>query len=295
MEYRAVHNLYNYSKTWQGTEYNFSAAEFVIELVWAGTDTPSGPKVVLRSRSANATSITPYFEAYIQNEDTTTEAFRSDPAWFHYPMDIDQALTQTDPALYRMGDLVTPDSQFWLDIDGGSEMGGKTFKLITGSLSNTELNGLATSFISQFAVQYTDENAILRQLLFCPHVYSISALTNTVTYDGNGNTGGTVPVDPNSPYVSGATVTVLGNTGNLARTGYVFAGWNTAANGSGTSYAVGSHFTMPAANVILYAQWISSPPIPTMSECGAIILITLLAGVGLWEVGRRNRRTLGRV
>ena len=75
--------------------------------------------------------------------------------------------------------------------------------------------------------------------------YDIAVLklsdTNTVTYDGNGNTGGTVPVDASSPYLQGATVTVLGNTGTLVKTGYTFAGWNTAANGSGTSYTAGSH------------------------------------------------------
>ncbi|MEM4247794.1 MAG: InlB B-repeat-containing protein, partial [Candidatus Nanoarchaeia archaeon] len=78
--------------------------------------------------------------------------------------------------------------------------------------------------------------------------------TYTVTYDGNGNTGGTAPTDSNS-YSAGATVTVLGNTGNLSKTGYVFAGWNTAANGSGTSYQSGDTFTMPSSNVTLYAQW----------------------------------------
>ncbi|HBX24233.1 MAG TPA: hypothetical protein DEF34_11480, partial [Desulfotomaculum sp.] len=50
--------------------------------------------------------------------------------------------------------------------------------------------------------------------------------TYTVTYDGNGNTSGSVPVDSNT-YITGATVTVLGNTGNLVKTGYTFAGWNT--------------------------------------------------------------------
>ena len=38
----------------------------------------------------------------------------------------------------------------------------------------------------------------------------------------------------------GATVTVLGNTGSLVKTGYTFTGWNTAANGSGTSYTAGT-------------------------------------------------------
>ncbi len=50
-----------------------------------------------------------------------------------------------------------------------------------------------------------------------------------VTYDGNGNTGGTAPTDPGT-YANGATVTVLGS-GNLVRTGLAFAGRNTAANG----------------------------------------------------------------
>lgn len=56
------------------------------------------------------------------------------------------------------------------------------------------------------------------------------ASTYTVTYDGNGKTSGDVPTDSNSPYNSGATVTVLGK-GNLERTGYTWSCWNTQANG----------------------------------------------------------------
>ncbi|MDR0320505.1 MAG: InlB B-repeat-containing protein [Treponema sp.] len=76
----------------------------------------------------------------------------------------------------------------------------------------------------------------------------------TVTYNSNTNTGGTVPTDSNSPYQSGETVTVLGNTDNLAKTGYTFTGWNTSANGKGTSYWVGETFTI-TANITLYAEW----------------------------------------
>ncbi|WP_341279729.1 InlB B-repeat-containing protein [Paenibacillus sp. FSL H8-0537] len=82
--------------------------------------------------------------------------------------------------------------------------------------------------------------------------------TYTVTYNGNGSTGGSVPTDSN-PYAQNATVTVLGNTGSLVKTGHTFTGWNTAANGSGTSYVTGATFTMAAANVTLYAQWTASP------------------------------------
>ena len=62
--------------------------------------------------------------------------------------------------------------------------------------------------------------------------------TLPVTYAANGATSGTAPVDTASPYSSFATVTLLG-PGTLAKTGTTFAGWNTKANGSGTSYAPG--------------------------------------------------------
>ncbi|QJD82707.1 hypothetical protein HH215_05600 [Cohnella herbarum] len=99
--------------------------------------------------------------------------------------------------------------------------------------------------------------------------------TNTVTYNGNGSTGGTVPTDSN-PYEQNATVTVLGNTGSLVKTGNTFAGWNTAANGSGTSYVAGATFTMAAANVTLYAQWTAnsgggSGGIPTPPDDSKVI------------------------
>ena len=79
--------------------------------------------------------------------------------------------------------------------------------------------------------------------------------TYTVTYDGNGEDSGTAPVDGNSPYSEADTVTVLGNTGSLFRSGYCFSGWNTESGGGGTSYSAGETFSMPASNITLYAVW----------------------------------------
>jgi uncharacterized repeat protein (TIGR02543 family) len=89
-----------------------------------------------------------------------------------------------------------------------------------------------------------------------------------VTYNGNGASGGSVPVD-GSTYAPGATVTVLGNTGGLTRSGYSFVGWNTAANGSGTNYAVGATFTMGAADVTLYARWSVRPTVVSLVRVNA--------------------------
>jgi uncharacterized repeat protein (TIGR02543 family) len=82
---------------------------------------------------------------------------------------------------------------------------------------------------------------------------SSSSATYRVTYNGNGKTGGAVPSDA-TKYRKNATVTVLDNTGSLVKTGYAFNGWNTKANGSGTSYIADETFTI-TASVTLYAEW----------------------------------------
>ena len=88
-------------------------------------------------------------------------------------------------------------------------------------------------------------------------LYTYADPTYSVTYNGNASTGGSVPTD-GSTYANGATVTVLGNSGSLAKTGYTFDGWNTLANGGGTAQAAASTFTMGGAAVTLYAQWITA-------------------------------------
>lgn len=77
-----------------------------------------------------------------------------------------------------------------------------------------------------------------------------------VSYNGNSGSG-TVPVA--SEYNKGATVTVSGNTGGLTKSRYVFDGWNTAADGSGTDYAANDTFIMGNESVVLYAKWIANP------------------------------------
>ncbi|SEO80248.1 InlB B-repeat-containing protein [Paenibacillus sp. OV219] len=82
--------------------------------------------------------------------------------------------------------------------------------------------------------------------------------TYTVTYNANASTAGTVPSDEGK-YELNAKVTIKGNTGDLAKTGYEFIGWNTAADGSGTTYAASAAFNMGRANVTLYAKWSKDP------------------------------------
>jgi hypothetical protein len=76
----------------------------------------------------------------------------------------------------------------------------------------------------------------------------------TITYHANGASGS----PPSARMVNeGASIT-LPSAGSLSYSNRTFAGWNTAANGSGTSYAAGDGFTVNA-NTAFYAQWTDDP------------------------------------
>ena len=85
-------------------------------------------------------------------------------------------------------------------------------------------------------------------------VSEVPVVTYNVIYDSNGATSGIVPTDP-TEYEEGETATILGNTGNLSKTGYYFAGWNDQADGTGGTYAGGNILTIGIADVVLYAKW----------------------------------------
>jgi uncharacterized repeat protein (TIGR02543 family) len=71
----------------------------------------------------------------------------------------------------------------------------------------------------------------------------------TVTFDANGGTG------TMANQTASSTTNLTLNT--FTRAGFTFAGWNTAADGSGTAYADGASFPF-TANTTLYAQWTPS-------------------------------------
>jgi len=79
----------------------------------------------------------------------------------------------------------------------------------------------------------------------------------SIAYDGNGYDGGTVPID-STQYAAGETVTVVG-AGSMSLSGNTFTGWNTQRLGGGTSYGVGDKFSMPAKDLVLFAQWTTNP------------------------------------
>ncbi|MBR5046434.1 InlB B-repeat-containing protein [Candidatus Saccharibacteria bacterium] len=82
--------------------------------------------------------------------------------------------------------------------------------------------------------------------------------TTTINYNGNGGSGSVA----SQVLYGGESVALRGNAFTWA--GHTFTGWNTKANGTGTSYSAGNIYVAPQTlnNVVtLYAQWRESPKV----------------------------------
>ncbi len=80
--------------------------------------------------------------------------------------------------------------------------------------------------------------------------------TYSVTYDKNLDAASAAPVDGNSPYTTGSTVTILG-AGDMKADGYVFVGWSRYANETSPdeNLAPGKTFTI-TQDEVFYAVWL---------------------------------------
>jgi uncharacterized repeat protein (TIGR02543 family) len=108
---------------------------------------------------------------------------------------------------------------------------------------NTLANGAGTSFQPSASFAVTGATQLFAQW------------RSSVTYSANGAAGGVAPIDATS-YAPGASLTILGNTGNLTRANFVFDGWNTLPNGNGTAYRLGDVVTN-TGNLVVHAQWLA--------------------------------------
>lgn len=75
-----------------------------------------------------------------------------------------------------------------------------------------------------------------------------------ITYLPNGADTGDVPIDTSS-YPNGDEVVLLGNVGELGKTGKIFTGWSTSLDDSGLLYSPGERITVKNEDITLYARW----------------------------------------
>ncbi|MEI8082418.1 MAG: YDG domain-containing protein, partial [Actinomycetes bacterium] len=130
----------------------------------------------------------------------------------------------------------------------GSLVTGDSF---SGEITRTAGEGVGTYPITQGTLALTSNYT----LSFVDGTFSITtppAPTSTVTFDSQG--GSAV-----SAVTGVANNTALGGSMPAAPTkaGFTFAGWNTAANGSGSAF---TSTTLVTANITVFAQWTAIPP-----------------------------------
>ena len=107
---------------------------------------------------------------------------------------------------------------------------------------NKTFNQLSVAYVSSdFCDASTTDCTVVLGVNWSPNVY-------TVSYDANGGSGA-----PSAQSKTHDISLTLSNT-KPTRTGYTFVGWNTASDGSGTSYLAGSVYEENSSTT-LYAQW----------------------------------------
>ena len=157
-------------------------------------------------------------------------------------------LSDTDNPDYHFNNLSTK-----INAAGGTYLGwlfywsstekdaGNVWCFNVGGLSG----GRNGSRVSSFAKNHNDEYMHVRMFFAFS---SATAAVYTISYNANGGSGA-----PSSQTKDGGIDITLSGT-IPTRSGCIFTGWNTKADGSGTSYASGATFT-GNANTTLYAQW----------------------------------------
>ena len=127
----------------------------------------------------------------------------------------------------------------------------------------------------------------------CDNGGSKDAITEvfTINYNSNGAEYGNVPSSQKGDTKSAQAIQA--NVGNLAKNGYVFDGWNTIADGSGTNYSPGTAYK-GNKDLILYAKWAAlfnyqvinlGSPAPSLDGIQRVPAVSYASITGLTERG----------
>jgi hypothetical protein len=161
---------------------------------------------------------------------------------------------------------------------GGLTNTGKNF---TGW--NTAIDGSGTNYFAN------DVLTVIGNLTLYAQWINPNIKTYTVAYNANGASG-TVP---SGQKVNEGTAIIVAGIGSLTYSGRTFNGWNTAAAGTGTSYAAGS--TLPVyTNITLYAQWSLTLPDDLSLEQSLVWINNNAINGGIYTILlRQNESTYG--
>ena len=192
---------------------------------WTGS-LDAGAKIAVKAGGSNTT--TSYDHAtYIQDKKATGPAYLAPVYTISYNSNNGAGSTTTQSKTW--GYAVNLYSCGWTKA-------GHTFVRW-----NTAADGSGTNYLAGQSYS-ANENRTL-YAIWSPNTFA-------VTYNGNGNDGGTQPAAQTKTY--NVTLTLQQNT--YTKTGHHFVEWNTWADGNGSAYAAGGAFT-DNHDRTMYAQW----------------------------------------
>jgi parallel beta-helix repeat protein len=169
--YHVSRSTYTYVALAQGGVYRIEAARYRI------TRSDSQEIIWLDSRGNGYGQVS--FNIYIQTQAGTTIAIRDGSAWFNYsePPALAAQRSFSDPT-GRAGILTSCDplkadrSRYWVDLNGGSDMGGLTYYFHTSNLPN-RTSTLGNCYPDEFRLKYmTSGTNQLEEFRVRPVVYS---------------------------------------------------------------------------------------------------------------------------
>ena len=133
---------------------------------------------------------------------------------------------------------------------------------------STTINSVATKIAgSEASATLTTAAPVNLYALWTAVNYNVTYCENAACNDPAALTG-SVPTDATN-YNIGNTVVVKANSGGLVNTGYTFAGWTTASNGSGTVYVSGATLTVESSAISFYPKWTANTYTITYNNNGA--------------------------
>ncbi|HET7573105.1 MAG TPA: InlB B-repeat-containing protein, partial [Gaiellaceae bacterium] len=131
-----------------------------------------------------------------------------------------------------------------LDLPSGCTLAASTAATVTLTLTNPSSAG---SYTGASVSTSSDQNFVAPA-----SAIAISGQLFTVQFDRNGGSG----TMADQTFTGGVAQAL--DTNAFTFTSHTFAGWNTAADGSGTAYSDGQSITVNA-DTTLYAQWVGPP------------------------------------
>jgi uncharacterized repeat protein (TIGR02543 family) len=243
--------------TWQLAQRYVDTVNGVItEEIWWAVATSTGPTKISATYSGSVATLRPELVS-----DSLTSA--SPSVWSFGSGGGAAAASTTAIAFPSVTSGAAANQMFWgYAASTATAVPGSTpgFTYSTTAEGNLIASNDALSPNSVYAPTASETPASNNTSIAAIFAATPTANQYTVTFNGNGATGGSMANE-----VASSPTALSANA--FTRTGYTFTGWNTVANGTGTAYANGATYPF-TASATLYAQWSSSTGTITKIQSG---------------------------